>query len=156
MDTLAAMVIRPARRDETELLSDLALRSKGHWGYEPDFLEACRAELTIDAGRMDTESVWVACDDDVVLGFSALRVDEGEGELTDLFVDPDHMGSGVGRALWDHTVEQARLGGAARLRIEADPHAEEWYLRRGAVRIGETPSGSIPGRNLPLLEFRIG
>lgn len=150
------MLIRPARREETGLLSDLAMRSKGHWGYDSDFLEACRAELTVDPGRLDTESVWVACQDDLVLGFSALRVDEREAELTDLFVDPDHMGSGVGRGLWDHTVEQARSGGALRLRIEADPNAEGWYLRRGVVRIGETPSGSIPGRNLPLLEFRIG
>ncbi|MEE8490728.1 MAG: hypothetical protein V3S60_03740 [Acidimicrobiia bacterium] len=35
--------IRPARRDELDLLSDLALRSKGFWGYDDDFLEACRA-----------------------------------------------------------------------------------------------------------------
>lgn len=150
------MLIRSARRDETELLSDLALRSKGYWGYDSDFLEACRDELTVDPGRLDTESVWVACQNDVVVGFSALRVDAGEGELTDLFVDPDHVGTGVGRALWDHTVEQARLRRVVRLRIEADPHAEEWYLRRGAVRIGETPSGSIPGRDLPLLELQIG
>ncbi len=138
------------------MLSDLAMRSKGHWGYDADFLEACRDELTVDPRRLETEAVWVACEDDVVLGFSALRVYDGEAELTDLFVDPDHIGSGVGRALWDHTVDEARLRGTISLRIESDPHAEGWYLGRGAVRVGETPSGSIPGRVLPLLEYRIG
>lgn len=149
------LMIRPARADEVGLLSDLAIRSKGHWGYDADFLEACRAELTVDPARLDRESVWVASNDDVVVGFSALRVEADEAELTDLFVDPSRIGVGIGRALWVHTVEESRLHSVVSLRIEADPHAEDWYLRRGAVRIGETPSGSIPGRMLPLLEYRI-
>ena len=33
-------VLRPARPEEAGLLSDLALRSKAHWGYPPDFLAA--------------------------------------------------------------------------------------------------------------------
>jgi hypothetical protein len=41
------VLIRPARPDECELLSELALRSKGCWGYDAEFLEACRAELTL-------------------------------------------------------------------------------------------------------------
>ena len=149
------MLIRPATAEETALLSALAMRSKAFWGYDEVFLEACRAELTVDPERLERESVSVVCEDEVVLGFSAVRIDGREAELTDLFVDPDHIGSGLGRALWDHVVTQARLRGATRLRIESDPHAEDWYLRRGAVRVGMTPSGSIPGRNLPLLEYRL-
>lgn len=150
------MLIRPATAEETALLSALAMRSKAFWGYDEVFLEACRAELTVDPERLETESVAVVCEDEVVLGFSAVRIGGREAELTDLFVDPDHIGSGLGRALWDHVVTRARLRGATRLRIESDPHAEEWYVRRGAVRIGTTPSGSIPGRDLPLLEYRLG
>ena len=149
------LVIRPATEDEVGLLTDLALRSKGHWGYDADFLEACRAELTIEPDRLETESVWVATQDDAIVGFSALLIDDGGAELTGLFVDPVHIGAGVGRALWDHTIEASRARGVVRLRIEADPHAEEWYLGRGASRVGEAPSGSIPGRMLPLLEYRV-
>jgi GNAT superfamily N-acetyltransferase len=147
--------IRLARRDEVGLLSDLAVRSKGHWGYDAAFLEACRAELTITPARIDTETVWVAVGAGEVVGFSALLVEGEEAELTDLFVDPDHIGSGVGRALWGRTVATCREMGARRIRIEADPHAEQWYLSRGAVRVGEALSGSIPGRMLPLLEYVI-
>lgn len=39
--------------------------------------------------------------------------------------------------------------------IDADPNAEPFYRAMGAVRIGATPSGSIPGRELPLLEFTL-
>lgn len=38
------------------------------------------------------------------------------------------------------------------MRIESDPHAENFYLRMGAVRVGETPA-DMEGvkRSLPLL-----
>jgi N-acetylglutamate synthase-like GNAT family acetyltransferase len=147
--------IRHASKDEVGLLSELAVRSKGHWGYDAAFLEACRAELTITPARIDMETVWVAVRAGEVVGFSALLVEGEEAELTDLFVDPDHIGSGVGRVLWDRTVATCREMGTRRIRIEADPHAEHWYLSRGAVRVGEAPSGSIPGRLLPLLEYVI-
>jgi hypothetical protein len=39
--------IRPARPDEAGAISALALRSKGHWGYDAAFLAACRENLTI-------------------------------------------------------------------------------------------------------------
>jgi hypothetical protein len=41
------------------------------------------------------------------------------------------------------------------VRIQADSFAEPFYLRQGAVRIGEAPSDAIPGRKLPLLCFEL-
>lgn len=46
------MLIRLARVTEAEILSDLALRSKAHWGYDAEFIEACRDELTVDASEV--------------------------------------------------------------------------------------------------------
>ena len=40
--------------------------------------------------------------------------------------------------------------------IQGDPNAEGFYLRCGAVRIGERESASIPRRMLPLFEIRLG
>lgn len=39
--------IRRARPDEAGALSELALQSKAHWGYDPRFLEACREDPTL-------------------------------------------------------------------------------------------------------------
>jgi GNAT superfamily N-acetyltransferase len=147
--------IRPAVGSDLEHLSGLALRSKAHWGYDAAFLEACRAELTITPDRLAGEHVRVAEEDGAVLGFVCVRLDGEEAELMDLFVEPRRIGSGVGRALWEEAVSLARSGGAVRLAVEADPHAEDWYRRRGAERIGTAPSGSIPGRRLPLLRLSL-
>jgi len=48
--------IRPARREECGLLTELALRSKAVWGYDAAFMEACREELTIRREMFDSEA----------------------------------------------------------------------------------------------------
>lgn len=41
------MIIRKPQPGEAAALSDLALRSKGYWGYNADFLRDCREEFTV-------------------------------------------------------------------------------------------------------------
>jgi predicted N-acetyltransferase YhbS len=67
------------------------------------------------------------------------------------------MGRGIGRALFEHAVEESRRLGHRSLRIEADPNAEGFYARMGARRVGETIA-EIEGqrRELPLLLYEFG
>lgn len=37
--------------------------------------------------------------------------------------------------------------------IEADPNAVPFYLRMGALKVGEVDSKRIPGRKVPVLRF---
>jgi hypothetical protein len=57
---VAHTVIRFATPDEAELLTSLAMRSKASWGYSAEFMEACRAELTITPATMSERIVSVA------------------------------------------------------------------------------------------------
>ena len=153
-----SQVIREAYPQEAGKLSALALRSKAHWGYSPDFLEACRDELTVDEARIGAEDYWcfVAVQSNSILGFYALdRVSEGIHELDALFVEPAHIGTGVGRLLIQHALQILSKHGAARLIIQGDPNATEFYRAAGARQIGTRESGSIPGRHLPLYEIEV-
>ena len=76
-------------------------------------------------------------------------------DLLKLFVDPPFIGRGLGRCLFDWACACARVQGARALTIESDPDALPFYLAMGARRTGWAPSGSIPGRRLPLLELRL-
>ena len=145
--------IRFARPDEASALSALALRSKGHWDYSADFLELCRAELTYTAEKCGSGDVFVAEQDGQVLGFAAIDGTPPDGELEALFVDVGAMGRGVGGGLLQHVLKVARNRGFTSLTLHADPGAEPFYAHHGAIRIGEAPSGSIPGRTLPELMF---
>jgi GNAT superfamily N-acetyltransferase len=143
------MRLRPALPSEADALTELALRSKAHWGYDEAFMEACRAELTITPARIEAEAMVVAEVDGRLAGFVAVA----GGSLEDLFTEPTLIGTGVGSALLAEAVAIARAGGFAELSIEADPHAADWYRSKGAVDAGTLPSGSIPGRRLPLLRL---
>jgi GNAT superfamily N-acetyltransferase len=147
--------IRPAKAGEDEAISALALRSKGHWGYTPELLEACRSELTIRAERLAEHRAHVAEEGGVMLGFFTVTGDAPAGELDCLYVDAAAMGRGVGRALLEAAVALARREGFRALAIHADPNAEAFYLRYGATKVGDVASGSIPGRRLPLLSLRV-
>jgi GNAT superfamily N-acetyltransferase len=150
------LTIRPARTTEADALSALAFRSKAHWGYSAEFMAACRAELTVHVGDIRAGRVLVAESDSALLGFYCLAEPrDGRAELDALFVDPAAIGRGVGRTLLREAVTQARARGALIVEIQADPHAEAFYVRAGARRIGERASGSIPGRLLPMLEIAV-
>ncbi|MFE5584251.1 GNAT family N-acetyltransferase [Kitasatospora sp. NPDC056531] len=151
------MPIRPARPDEAELLTGIALRAKAYWGYDEAFMAACREELTVDAAVIERASTFtvVAEDGGRVRGFAVLVAVPPSGELAMLFVEPDRIGRGIGRALFRHVRGVARALGLRRLTIDSDPHAEPFYLAMGATRIGSTPSLSIPGRELPLMEVEL-
>ena len=135
----------------------LALRSKGYWGYDAEFLEACRAELTLapeDLARL-TVRVVERTDGHVVAFYALGPLDGSAGEVCFFFVDPPFMGTGVGRRLFEDLLATARSAGMGSLRIDADPGAAYFYERMGAARVGETPSNSIPGRLLPSYEVTL-
>ena len=153
-----SLTIREAFPQEGNLLSRLALLSKGHWGYSQEFLNACRSELTVDVSRFGTNhyQCFVALDGESIIGFYTLEYQpDGPWELEALFVDPEHIGRGVGRTLIKHAVRQLSRQGVERLTIQGDPHATEFYLAAGARQVGMRESESVPGRQLPVFEIEI-
>jgi GNAT superfamily N-acetyltransferase len=147
--------LRPARRDEAEVLSRLALRSKGHWGYDRAFLEACREELTFHPDEISPRRMVVAESARRVLGFYSLDGEPPDGELGNMWIEPASIGTGLGRLMWQHAMEAAGRAGFATLDITAEPFAEGFYRAMGAERVGQTASGSIPGRTLPVRRVQV-
>ena len=139
-------------------MSRLAMRSKAHWGYSKEFLDACKAELTVDPARIGSigYDYYICCDSTTILGFYALeRLSKDNYELEALFVEPAHIGTGVGRSLMRHAIRTAANRGAARLIIQGDPNANDFYVAAGARQTGNRESGSVPGRFLPVFEVEI-
>lgn len=82
--------------------------------------------MTAWAERLDlsdeyvrTKDVAVAVVDGRLAGFAALVAREGECELDDLWVLPEHIGTGLGRRLFEWARNRAEQLGAARLRLDA-------------------------------------
>jgi N-acetylglutamate synthase-like GNAT family acetyltransferase len=144
------VIVRSAQPGEEAVLTELAVRSKGHWGHDAAFLERARAELTVRPEHLERWIVRVAERDRTVVGFAA--VDAGAGELEMLFVDPAAIGTGAGRVLLQDALARAREAGLEHLLIESDPDAEPFYRSQGAEPRGTRVSSST-GRELPLLRI---
>jgi len=119
-------------------------------------MASCRAELTVDSKQIlnDQYEYLVAEDRDTIIGFYAIEaVSPDVFELEAMFVEPEYVGSGVGRALIEHAIRNVAAKGGETLLVQTDPNASEFYAAAGAVQIGTRESESIPGRILPLLKI---
>lgn len=150
--------IRRAKGDEAESLTSLAFRSKASWGYSLEFMAACKNELTFSAAEIEsTKTSFYVCEIGAqVVGFYGLLHDDPDGaELLALFVHPDHIGEGIGKALVRHCRLIAIQLGVTEIVIQGDPNAEAFYLACGASARGYRESESIPGRHLPVFTISI-
>jgi GNAT superfamily N-acetyltransferase len=150
------VIFREATADDAALLSSLAIRSKAYWGYSTEFMAACVEELTVSSAHIERGDVhyMLAVIDEEIVGFYELEGLSGdEIELGALFVDPDHIGTGVGKALIESAKNHAINLGARKLNIQGDPNAERFYRSAGGEPTGSKESESIPGRYLPTFQI---
>jgi len=147
--------IRRARPGEAADLTALALRSKAHWPYDQTFMDVFRRTLKITEQQIRAHHVLVHETVGVVDAVGVLALYDGEWELDHLWVDPPAIGRGVGKRLLAAFLAEARRRGAGRVVLNADPHAEPFYRRMGAVKIGDHPVAEIPGRVLPRLALNL-
>jgi GNAT superfamily N-acetyltransferase len=155
MFSLQQLAIRPPVIGELAGLSDLCFRSKAVWGYDEEFMEACRGELSFGLRDLEFTPIAVAEHDGKLIGVAQLRVVDDEADLLKLFVEPGVLRRGTGKALLAWATDVAKKLGARRLTIEADPDAAPFYRRMGAYDVGLAPSGSVPGRMLPKLAINL-
>ena len=143
--------VRKALPGEAAALSTLAQRSKAHWGYSPEFMRACQAELTYNCQEIVDYPFYVLHSGARLIGFYALRPrSAAQVELEALFVEPEFIGTGCGRALIAHAKTTAAALGFRELIVQGDPNAVAFYEAAGGTPIGSRESASVAGRSLPL------
>ena len=148
--------IRRAQPEEAAALTEIAHAAKRHWGYPENWIENWKEDLTITPDFITTNEMYIAVASQEIAGCCALVMSESLAELEHMWIRPEHMGNGVGRALFNHITERAKTFDAKAVELSADPNAEGFYKRMGASRIGEVRS-EIEGqpRVLPRMRFAL-
>ncbi len=132
--------IRRALPDEAAVLTEIAHAAKRHWGYPEKWIEHWKDDLTITPDFIASNEMYVAVTGEEIAGCCALVMRDSLAELEHMWIRPEHMGNGVGRALFQQIVERATTQNAKVVELSADPNAEGFYQRMGATRIGEVRS----------------
>ena len=145
-----------ANPEDAERLTGIAFAAKRHWGYPERWMENWRERLTVTAEFIGSHETFLAVVEKRAVGFYALRRKDALLELVHMWVLPEWMGRGAGRALFCHAVERAKTLGFQKVEIESDPNAEGFYLRMGARRVGESVQMmEEQRRKLPMLLYEI-
>ena len=140
------LIIRDAVVDDETALRDLFRRSSLSNERDREALLAHPEALEYTAFAFTQRRVRVAVDDDDDVGFAAFSLASRITELNDLFVDPDFMGRGIGRALVADVVATSRSLGAAQVEVTANEDAAGFYEKAGFTFDGEvaTRFGTAP------------
>ncbi len=150
-----ALTIREALPGDAEKLTCIAHAAKRHWSYPEAWIALWKADLTVTPNFVRDHAVHCAVRRGEIVGFYALSNDGSEFEVDHMWVDPRHIGTGIGSALFRHATDTARAKGGDLLRIVSDPNAEGFYRKMGARPAGRLPS-TPEGRTLPLLFLHLG
>ncbi|MCL4744471.1 MAG: GNAT family N-acetyltransferase [Burkholderiaceae bacterium] len=153
LDVESLAQIRRARSEERETLAAIAWDAKASWGYRAPTLESWREALTPTAGSLRTQPTYVADVHGRVAGFYQIDMKAQPVELGHLWVRPEFMRRGIGRALLEHAARYLAGVRVATLHIDSEPGAEPFYISCGALRVGEraAPIEGRPNRVRPQL-----
>jgi ribosomal protein S18 acetylase RimI-like enzyme len=143
----------PKQADE---LTRIAQAAKAHWGYPKRWLELWAPQLSFSPEYFEKYEGWVAILDQRPIGFYTLQEEDGNACIENLWVLPEFIGKGVGRALFLHAVEQSRQRGYEILQLVADPNAAGFYEKMGMYKVGEQ-TYELEGqpRSLPVMEMKL-
>jgi GNAT superfamily N-acetyltransferase len=147
-------VIRRATPDEAAYLNTLTGRSVLSWGYDPEFLDWEPEAITVTPEFIISSPVFVLEEAGRIVGYYGLRGEPPEMALDKLFVEPDRIGTGCGKQLWQHAVATAKAMGVTVLTLASDPNAAPFYRAMGATWLREEPT-SWPGWVLQMFRFAV-
>lgn len=141
-------------------LNRLMLESKrtaGGDNYSTEYLDEFMRKLSFTPEILKVSKAEVLLKDATRVGFYSLYINEdGELELDNFFVGPQYLYKGYGKMLWDLCLAMARTYGKHSFILWSSKEAEEFYKKRGCVKIGEKPSPADPKRIQPLLKYVLG
>lgn len=146
-----SVVIRAAREQERHTLEDLQLRASTYWPTYRAHLAAHPGVVAIPPAQIADGLVRVAEHRGEVAGFAVLlRPVARACELDGLFVEPSHMGTGIGRLLVEDAARIARSQGAKWIDVIANPDAVGFYERVGFSGDDEVATRFGPARRMRL------
>jgi GNAT superfamily N-acetyltransferase len=148
------LIIRPARPDEGELLREIAIEAKAHWGYDKDWVRSWAAQGDFSAEALTSKPVLVAETEGRAVAF-AMVIPKGDvAWLDDLWVEPDWIGRGVGTKLFEAATDSARELGAKQMEWEAELNAVGFYEKVGGTYVRDSEVTEL-GRILPIMGLEL-
>jgi predicted acetyltransferase len=142
-----------AEAKHTDLLRDTLIASKGYWGYSQEQLEKWRSNLRFEEEYIARNTIKLILKDEEVIGFFAIVKGDND-ELDHFWLLPKAIGKGYGNLVFEQILSECNTLAISTFYIISDPDAEGFYLKKGALKVGEVYS-EAQKRMLPKLKFKV-
>ena len=119
----------------------LIARSMGHWPHDDAYLAQAVELMSLDADDLERDEAWILEDTAGAIGFYRISITGDSAEIEELHLEPDRIGHGFGRMLFEHARGRAKERGVTRLEWSCDEYALGFYLAMGGQITGSIPSG---------------
>ena len=144
------MIFRIGDREDLEALNEIAVKSKGHWGYPQSWMDHWMHELTIDEDEFSSQNIIVLEIDHQLAGFCSVIENEEHYEILHLWILPEYIRKGYGKKLLERTIELF-VRTKKPIIVESDPNAEAFYHKQGFTKYDMIES--FPkGRMIPVMK----
>ncbi len=145
------MIFRPAEINDIEQLNQISLTSKKYWEYPEEWILNWKDDLRMSASDLIEWEVVVLTINETPKGFCAISEEKNYYKVVHLWLLPELIGKGLGKALLATSLEKV-IQQDYPILVEADPHAEAFYKKQGFVTYDKKES--FPkGRYLPLMKM---
>ena len=114
-------------------LHEASIRTRGLSAYTPEEVDSWAFGIAPEQYHID-QPMYVATIGDEVIAFGHYY----RGEIAAVYVHPDHIGRGAGRAMMAKLEEVARADGATHLHLNAALNSVGFYAACGYARTMET------------------
>ena len=147
--------VRLTKPYEYEVLTDIAIKSEAYWGNDSDYMEKFKRVYKVTEEFISNNPTFVIQEDDSIVGFYSVLIDDSEVSLEYFFIEPQSIGRGYGKLIWNHLINTCRDLSIKEFVIVTSPQAKEFYIKMGAIPFGEVESLLKKGRIIPRLIYAV-
>ena len=126
------MIFEKAEPADCQNLSELAVRSKRHWGYSKEAMEHWNVNLTITEEFLNSHTVIKATLEDDIVGFFALETIQPTTRIAQYWVDTPFMRKGYGSTMFKYLKDFLKQNKVEKATIVLDPNGLAFFESKGA------------------------
>lgn len=149
------MIFEKAIPADIESLTELAVRSKRHWGYSKEAMELWNINLTMTEEFLNTHTVIKATLEDDIVGFFALEEIQATTRIAQYWVDTPFMRKGYGSAMFKYLKDFLKSNHVEKATIVLDPNGLAFFENKGAKVLNKIEH-KVKNKFLLIVEIPIG
>lgn len=148
------MIYEQATAADREDLSNLAVRSKRHWGYSKEAMELWSENLTLTEDYINSHTVIKAVLEEEPVGFFSLEEIKPTTRIGHFWIDTPYLRKGYGSFLFRFMMNFLKEKSVENATLVIDPNTQKFFEKKGGKVINKIEH-KVKNKFLLIVEFPI-